>query len=49
MQEVAKLYARVLLHSEDPKSVQKDVAQLKSNFQTIRYCFNEENANGYPF
>lgn len=49
MQEVAKLYARVLLHSEDPKSVQKDVAHLKSNFQTIRYCFNEENANGYPF
>ena len=49
MQEVAGLYARVLLHSEDPKKVKKDVAQLKSDFQTIRYCFNEENANGYPF
>ncbi len=49
MQEVARLYARVLLHQEDPNVVRKDVAQLKSNFQTIRYCFNEENASGYPF
>ena len=49
MQEVAGLYARVLLHSEDPKTVKKDVAHLKSDFQTIRYCLNEENANGYPF
>ncbi len=49
MQEVAKLYARVLLNLEDPKVVKKDVAQLKSNFQTIRYCFNDENITGYPF
>ena len=49
MQEVAKLYARVLLNLEDPKMVKKDVAQLKSNFQTIRYCFNDENITGYPF
>ena len=49
MQEVAKLYARVLLHSEDPKVVKHDVAHLKSDFQIIRYCFNEDNTNGYPF
>lgn len=49
MQEVAKLYARVLLNLEDPKLVKKDVAQIKSNFQTIRYCFNDENITGYPF
>ena len=49
MQEVAKLYARVLLHSEDPKAVKHDVAHLKSDFQIIRYCFNEDNINGYPF
>jgi glycine hydroxymethyltransferase len=49
MQEVAKLYARVLLHSEDPATVKKDVTHLKSDFQTIRYCFNEENVTGYPF
>ena len=49
MQEVAKLYARVLLRSEDPASVKRDVAHLKSDFQTIRYCFNEDNITGYPF
>ena len=48
MQEVARLYARVLLHGEDPDSVRKHVAQLKSQFQTIRYCFNDENRTGYP-
>ncbi len=49
MEEVAALYARVLLKGEDPQSVKKDVKQLKSEFQTIRYCFNEDNLNGYPF
>ena len=49
MQEVAALYARVLIKGEDPQSVKKDVKQLKSQFQTIRYCFNEDNLNGYPF
>jgi glycine hydroxymethyltransferase len=48
MQEVARLYARVLLHGEDPHSVRNHVAQLKSQFQTIRYCFNDENKTGYP-
>ena len=49
MEEVAKLYARVLLHSENPASVKKDVAHLKADFQTIHYCFNEEGVTGYPF
>ena len=49
MEEVAKLYARVLLHSENPASVKKDVAHLKTDFQTIHYCFNEEGVTGYPF
>jgi glycine hydroxymethyltransferase len=49
MQEVAQLYARVLLHSEEPSNVKKDVSNLKSNFQTIRYCFNDEQVTGYPF
>lgn len=48
MQEVAKLYARVLLKGEDPQSVKKDVKALKSEFQTIRYCFNEDDVSGYP-
>jgi glycine hydroxymethyltransferase len=49
MEEVASLYARVLLKGEDPQSVKKDVKQLKSEFQIIRYCFNEDDLNGYPF
>ena len=48
MEEVAALYARVLLKGEDPAAVKADVAALKSEFQTIRYCFNEEGASGYP-
>jgi glycine hydroxymethyltransferase len=48
MEEVAKLYARVLLKSEDTASVKADVTTLKGEFQTIRYCFNEDSVSGYP-
>ena len=48
MQEVASLYARVLLKNEAPSLVKEDVKNLKSNFQIIRYCFNESNQSGYP-
>ena len=48
MQEVASLYARVLLHEENPSNVKQDVKNLKSNFQIIRYCFNESQQSGYP-
>ena len=48
MEEVAKLYARVLLKGYDPASVKADVAALKGEFQTIRYCFNEDGVSGYP-
>ena len=49
MEEVARLYARVLIHGEDPSKVKNDVKDLKSNFHVIRYCFNEEERTGYPF
>tara|TARA_X000001036_G_scaffold132562_1_gene125415 strand:- start:6594 stop:7907 length:1314 start_codon:yes stop_codon:yes gene_type:complete len=48
MQEVARFYARILLHNEDPASVRNDVKEMKSQFQTIRYCFNEDGRTGYP-
>ena len=48
MADVAKLYARVLLHGEDPSVVRKDVHALKSEHQIIRYCFNEDERSGYP-
>jgi glycine hydroxymethyltransferase len=48
MEEVAHFYARVLLADEDPKRVKNDVREFKSQFQIIRYCFNEEELSGYP-
>jgi len=48
MQDVAQLYARILIHGEDPSKVRIDVKELKSQFQTIRYCYNEEGRSGYP-
>lgn len=47
MAEVAKLFARVLIHGEDPSKVKDDVSELKSNFHIIRYCFNEDEQSGY--
>ena len=41
-------FATVLLENEDPSSVKGDVRDFKSDYQVIRYCFNEEEANGYP-
>ena len=48
MTDVARFYARVLLHGEEPHIVKKDVSEFKSEYQVIRYCFNDENLSGYP-
>ena len=48
MLDVARFYARVLIENEDPSSVKNDVRDFKSDYQIIRYCFNEDEANGYP-
>ena len=47
MNEVASLYARVLLHDEDPKTVRLDVQHLKSDFQHVHYCFDSESLPAY--
>ncbi|MDC3070133.1 serine hydroxymethyltransferase [bacterium] len=47
MAEVARLFAKVLLEQKDPSAVKDEVHHLKSNFQTIRYCFNEDEQSGY--
>ena len=47
MAEVASLYARLLIHGEDPKSVRKDVKHLKSDFQYVQYCFDSESMPAY--
>tara|TARA_B100001540_G_scaffold158485_1_gene140418 strand:- start:372 stop:1685 length:1314 start_codon:yes stop_codon:yes gene_type:complete len=48
MAEVAKLYAKVLIHGQEPSMIKQKVNELKSNFQVIRYCFNENEQSGYP-
>ena len=47
MAEVASLYARILIHGEDPKSVRNDVKHLKSDFQYVQYCFDSESMPAY--
>jgi len=46
MKDVASLYARVLLKGEEPASVKADVRYLKSEHQTVHYCF--EPGPAYP-
>ena len=48
MQDVARFYARVLIEGDDPASVKHDVHSFKSDYQIVRYCFNEESQSGYP-
>ena len=47
MAEVASLYARVLIHDEDPNVVKNDVHHLKSDFQHVQYCFDSESIPAY--
>jgi len=44
MKEVAKLYRRVIIDREQPEKVKKDVVHLKSQYQTVRYCFDGDGA-----
>ncbi|HIE63047.1 MAG TPA: aminotransferase class I/II-fold pyridoxal phosphate-dependent enzyme [Candidatus Poseidoniales archaeon] len=46
MQDVAGFFARALIAAEDSASVKIDVADFKSNYQTVKYCFEEGPA--YP-
>ena len=48
MTDVAHFFSRVLINQEDPKHVKQDVKEFKSNYQIIRYCFNENEVSGYP-
>ncbi len=49
MEEVARFYRRVLLDREDPAKVKADVASFKGEFQTVQYCFNDEQIGGYEW
>ncbi|MGQ9513642.1 MAG: serine hydroxymethyltransferase [Thermoproteota archaeon] len=40
MAEIADLIKRVVIDREDPRSVAKDVAELRKDFQKVHYCFD---------
>jgi glycine hydroxymethyltransferase len=44
MGEVAKLIKRVAIDGEKPEKVKKDVVHLKSQYQTVQYCFDGDGA-----
>ena len=46
MQDVARFFARALISNENPAAVCRDVAEFKSEFQTVHYCF--EPGSAYP-
>ena len=46
MIDVAKFFARALLSEENPERVKSDIAQFKSEFQTVKYAIQEGLA--YP-
>ncbi len=41
MKLIAKLYREVLLDKEDPNKVAKEVRDLRKNFRTVKYTFEE--------
>ena len=46
MQDVARFFARALINKEDASTLRSEVSSFKSEFQTVRYCFEEGPA--YP-
>ena len=42
MEEIARLFKRVLINREDPESVAKDVAEFRSNFLRVHYALDEK-------
>jgi glycine hydroxymethyltransferase len=44
MKEVARLIKRVAIDREEPEKVKRDVVHLKSQYQTVQYCFDGDGA-----
>jgi glycine hydroxymethyltransferase len=39
MTDVANFFARALIKNEDTSKIKSDVKSFKSNYQTVKYCF----------
>jgi len=46
MIDVARFFARALIQNEDTSKIKSDVRTFKSDFQTVKYCF--ESGPAYP-
>ena len=46
MTDVAQFFARALIKNQDSSKIRLDVKSFKSNFQTVKYCF--ESGPAYP-
>ena len=46
MKDVAIFFSRALLKNEDVSKIKSDVKSFKSNYQTVKYCF--ESGPAYP-
>ena len=46
MTDVAQFFARALIKNHDSSKIRLDVKSFKSNFQTVKYCF--ESGPAYP-
>lgn len=44
MKDIAVLIKRVAIDGEEPEKVKKDVIHLKSQYQTVKYCFDGDGA-----
>ena len=46
MKDVARFFSRALIKEEDPAKIKSEVKEFKSNYQTVKYCF--EPGSAYP-
>ena len=46
MKDVANFFSRALIKNEEVSKIKSDVKSFKSNYQTVKYCF--ESGPAYP-
>jgi glycine hydroxymethyltransferase len=49
MDQVAEFYDRALHKEESPAKIKADIAEFRTNYQVVKYCFNEEGHGGYKW
>lgn len=47
MEEIAKLFKRLIIQGEAIENVKRDVVEFKKNFKEVKYCFESRDAYKY--